>query len=381
MLSAQEEEHPGTISSRRDIAFLIPTLDIGGAERVIVTLANEFVRKGYPTRVICGRAQGRLVADLSADVSLVDLDASRFRYALLPLMRHLRNCPPRVLLAMLTQSNLTALAASRFTRSHIRVILSERSSITGTRSTPEAWWQPPVSLFLGLTYRKADGIIVPSGVLARELADISVPPDIVHVVPNPIDIEQVKAAANSPPEHPWFEDGLIPVITAVGRLTPSKDLTTLVRAFAIFRRSVEARLAIIGEGPERTRIEACIRAQGLGADVALLGALRNPYSYMARSAVVASSSVVEGFPNVLVEALALGVPVVATDCPTGPSEILRDGEFGELVAPNDPAALALGILRAIARPPGSARLVARAARWSADRIAERYLASISGVDG
>jgi glycosyltransferase involved in cell wall biosynthesis len=189
--------------------------------------------------------------------------------------------------------------------------------------------------------------------------------------------------AREPIDHPWLAPGSAPVVLAVGRLTPTKDFPTLLRAFAQVRQALPARLIILGEGknPEESaarQIELMEMAAELGiaADVALPGFVINPLAYMARASVFVLSSVWEGFGNVIAEALACGCPVVSTDCPDGPGEILERGRYGRLVPVGDHGAMAAAILETLRGPPEPHILHGRAALFSVDRAVERYLGAL-----
>ena len=158
-----------------------------------------------------------------------------------------------------------------------------------------------------------------------------------------------KCGRAEPFDHPWFAPGAPPVILGAGRLTEQKDFPTLIRAFALVRKKHPARLMILGEGEERSKLETLVQELGLEKEVSLPGFVDNPYKYMKRAAVFVLSSRWEGFPNVLVEAMALGTPVVSTDCPNGPAEILENGKWGELVPVGETQSLASAVLRTLDR--------------------------------
>jgi glycosyltransferase involved in cell wall biosynthesis len=200
------------------------------------------------------------------------------------------------------------------------------------------------------------------------------------VIYNPVITPDLLAAAARPPGHPWLADGGPPVVLGVGRLTRQKDFQNLLRAFAIVRQQRPARLLILGEGEERPALEALIAELGLGSDVALPGFVPGAHSCMARAGVFVLSSAWEGLPTVLIEALAMGAPVVATDCPSGPREILRGGELGLLVPPGDSKALAEGILAALG---GSARKAsfAELQEFTQDVAASAYLHLVHNGSG
>ena len=171
-----------------------------------------------------------------------------------------------------------------------------------------------------------------------------IPRERIKVIFNPSVVgTEVAEKAKAPLDHPWFEPGQPSVVVAVGRLQEQKDYATMIRAFAQVRKARPVRLLILGEGKERPMLEALIEELGLQEDVGLPGFVMNPYAYLARASLFVLSSRWEGLPTVLIEALCCGTPVVSMDCPSGPREILRGGEYGRLVPVGDAEALARAI--------------------------------------
>jgi glycosyltransferase involved in cell wall biosynthesis len=198
-------------------------------------------------------------------------------------------------------------------------------------------------------YPWADGVVsVAQGTADDLVRTAGLRPAHIEVVHNPIVTPELRAMADEPLDHPWFEPGQPPVLLAVGRFTPQKDFGTLIRASSRALEAGGARLLILGDGPERTHLEALVSTLGLEGSVGLPGWVGNPYPYMVRAAAFVLSSRWEGLPSVLIEALFCGAPVVATDCLSGPSEILEDGRYGLLVPVGDEDALAKGIAAALA---------------------------------
>jgi glycosyltransferase involved in cell wall biosynthesis len=194
------------------------------------------------------------------------------------------------------------------------------------------------------SYPWADGIVAVSQGVADDLAQqIGIPRERIQVILNPIVTPELQRKAKAPLEHPWFSPGQPPVVLAVGRLHPQKDYPTLLEAFAQVRQARPARLLILGEGGERSRLEALIHQLGLEEDVSLPGFVENPFAYMSHASVFVLSSRWEGLPTVLIEALYCGAPLVATDCPSGPREILANGQYGRLVPVSDVRALAKAV--------------------------------------
>jgi glycosyltransferase involved in cell wall biosynthesis len=178
--------------------------------------------------------------------------------------------------------------------------------------------------------------------------------------------------AEAPSPHPWFTESL-PVIVGAGRLTPEKDFPTLIRAFARFRKTQPARLIIVGEGPLEAPLRELTVSLGIAEDVDFPGFTPNPFAYMQRAALFVMSSAWEGSGNVLVEALALGVPSVSTDCPFGPRETLADGRYGSLVPVGDDVALAEAMQKTLAHPHSKDFLKEAVRDFQIDYSARRYL--------
>jgi glycosyltransferase involved in cell wall biosynthesis len=229
-------------------------------------------------------------------------------------------------------------------------------------------------------YPKSDELVAASYGTAEDLAQITrLPLDRIRVIYNPVVTPQVLRKSQEPVSHPWFALGEPPVILGVGRLVAQKDFFNLVSAFALVRQQRPARLVILGEGEDRPKLEQLIRTLNLEQDVALPGFVDNPYAYMAKASVFALSSRFEGFGNVVAEAMATGTPVVSTDCPSGPAEILGQGEYGRLVPVADSQALGAAILATLDQPVAPELLRHRSLEFSSDRIVDQYLAVLEAM--
>jgi len=230
-----------------------------------------------------------------------------------------------------------------------------------------------------LSYRHADVVAACSSAVADDIAKLSkLPRERVHVIYNPTDPD-IEAKAQEPVDHLWFNESKIPVILSVARLDPQKDLQTLIRAFSLIRKERPARLAILGEGSERAKLEGLVKDLGLENDVWMPGFVDNPFKFMKRSAVFALSSKFEGFGMVIAEALAVGTPVVSTDCPSGPSEILEGGKWGKLVPVGDHEKLAEAILETIENPPDKEKLKLRGRNFSVEQVGEKWFGLLRSV--
>lgn len=359
--------------SSRPIAFFLPSLSGGGAERVAINLAEGFVGLGVPTDLVVVNGRGELAGEIPHGVRLVNFGAGRVILGLPRLIAYLRRERPAAVISFLDHAGVIALWARRLSWTSTRIICTVHNSMTQAAPSSSSLRSRIMPLFLRAFYPSADAIVAVSHGVAKDMSAVTgLPIGRIQVIYNPVITPGMMAAAAGSPNHPWFTDGGPPVVLGVGRLARQKDFVGLVRAFALVRRQRPARLLILGEGEERPAIEALIRQLELDGDVALPGFVAGAPAYMARAGVFVLSSVWEGLPTVLIEALAAGAPVVATDCPSGPREILRDGELGQLVPRGDVDALAQAILGVLG---GSTRKVplSELAEFTQQAVAEAYL--------
>lgn len=357
-----------------DVAVLVPDLSGGGAERVAVLLANAFARRGLITHLVCGVLRGSFQQDVMPDVCLVGLSRRRFRWVLPRLVSYLRRERPAVLLSLLTQANGVAILARRLALWRGRLVVSERSNLSSATQTAQVWWVRLLPWLVRRLYPSADHVVaVSEGVRSYLTQEIGLQSDLVSVIGNPIPVSAIRRSAVTEPNHPWFSSPGAPIVVAIGRLHAEKDLATLISAVALLRERREVRLVVFGEGPERRALEGLIARLGIEDHVSLPGFTRNVHACLARAQVLALSSRSEGFPNVLLEALALGVPVVSTDCASGPAEVLDGGRFGRLVPVGDAPALADAIEVTLETPPDPTGLRQRAEVWDVEYVVDRYL--------
>jgi glycosyltransferase involved in cell wall biosynthesis len=336
----------------------------------MVRLANLIAKEGHPTDLVLGSAWGPFLDEVSDQVRIVDLGARRVAKCLPALTAYLRRVQPEAMLSALGHANVTALLARRLSGGSTRLVVSERASFVGGVQNARTLKSRLVRLAMRLTYREADAVIAVAEAMVPELVDrLGLDPAKVFSAPNPVVTSDLHLKAAATPPHPWMQEA-VPVILAAGRLAPEKDFAGLVRAFA--RLSAPVRLVILGEGPERPRLEALVARLGLGERVALPGFDPNPYAYMKRARLFVLSSLYEGLPGVLIQAMACGCPVVATDCRTGPREILEDGRWGDLVPVGDVTALAAAMAAVLSRDvhPDVHR---RAADYGEAAAVRRYL--------
>lgn len=364
-------------SNANHIAIFLPSVNGGGAERVMVTLANGFARRGYRVDLVLASAEGPYLRDVEPTVRIVDLRAGRVIRALWPLVRYLRRERPVAMLSAMNHANVVAVLARRMARVPVRVVVSERITISVEAKRARGGSARAVYALVPWAYRRADGVVAVSRGVADDLERFaSLAPGSVQTIYNPFDLERIRRLAQAPLSHPWWQPAEArPVVIAMGRLTEQKDFPTLLRAFAVLRTRHDARLLILGEGELREASAALAQSLGLGEDdVQMPGFVANPHAYLARAALFVLSSRWEGLPGVLIEAMACGTPVVSTDCPSGPREILEGGRWGRLVPVGDVQALAQAMEAVLATPKEALPLVQRRAQdFDHDRAIDAYL--------
>ncbi|BAS59102.1 group 1 glycosyl transferase [Leptolyngbya boryana NIES-2135] len=351
LASSSEIQVKQRVRVKPDVAIFLRGLYGGGAEKAMLNLARGFIDRGLQVDLVLARAAGVYLEQVQPEIRVVDLKAEWMPSSLPKLTRYLQQTHPTTMLAALHYPCEIALWAKRLARVSTRIIVSEHNhlSLEAQRIPQRSVQFTPTAA--RLFYPWADGIVAVSQGVADDLAEITrLNRDRIQVVYNPIVLPELFTQAQEPVTHPWFKPDQPPVVLAVGRLYPQKDFSTLIHAFAQVRRIRPARLVILGDGPERERLTTLVEELGLTEDVALLGFVQNPYAYMAKAAVFVLSSAWEGLGNVLVEALAVGTPVVSTNCESGPAEILAQGKYGVLTPVGDDSAIASAIIQTLSSP-------------------------------
>ncbi|MEM8770213.1 MAG: glycosyltransferase [Pseudomonadota bacterium] len=361
------------------ICVFLPSLAGGGAERVMVTLANGFAANGRRTDLVLANKTGPYLDAVSCDVSVIDLQKHGPLAAAPALAKYLQRCRPAVALSALYSANIAALLARSMARAHdTPIVISERNSLVEMLRSKPAWKKAFLSKTIKRLYPAADRIIGISNGVAEELnMFLSLPRNSVSAIHNPLDIDRVVECGRAAPK----KNRAAPYIVAVGRLTRQKRFDVLIEAFAKVRQKHDIRLIILGEGEERASLETLIGNLDLQPHVELPGFLSNPFAVMQNARLFALSSDREGFGNVVVEALALGVPIVSTDCHFGPREILCDGEFGRLTPVGSPEALAAAMLETLNedRAAGVETRYCRAQEFAAPVAIKKYLDVLDGA--
>jgi glycosyltransferase involved in cell wall biosynthesis len=395
---------------RRHIAFVLDHLGGGGSQKFTLMLATELVRRGHRATLLVGEARGAYASQLPAGIRLVELppgkrsrarvmallaDPRGFAHALdsptlkfLPgLVAALRDSAPDVLLTPGPYLHLEGALALRLAGVRAAHWMGEYNTLSQSTALASPLRRRLLLGVLRRGYSGAAAVVAISHGVADDLAALTgIPRSSITTIYPGVDGDVERRAAE-PVDHPWLADDGPPLLINIARLTRAKDLATLIRAFAHVRAARPARLLVFGDArrPKKTarriaELRALSSELGIEQDVDLPGYVGNPLACMARSSVFALSSLTEGFGLVVAQALAVGCPVVSTDCPHGPSEILDGGRFGRLVPVGDAEALGDAILATLAAPPDRETIKRRGASFTLEATVAGYEALLARCD-
>lgn len=356
-----------------DIAFFLQDLDGGGAERAIIALAGEITKRGYAVDLVVGDTDSDYRSEVSSSVNVVGFSSRSPLFVLCRLIAYLRSRNPTAVMSALDPANVMLVVAARLAGYKGRTIISQRAVVAASLRELVAGRRLRMRLLQRVCFPRADALISNSHAAANDVRTlVGVPADRIVTIHNAVDADRINQLASEPITDHFFLKNRAPLVVSVGSLTERKDMGTLIKAFYIVKGHRQVSLVIIGKGPERQKIEDLISHLGLSENVHLVGFDTNPYKWMAAAAVFVSSSTAEGFPNVIAEALALGRPIVATDCPGDTAELLGHGKWGRLVPVGDPGAMADAILAALDDSDSTDGQI-RAADFSPSKITSAYL--------
>ena len=359
----------------RNIAIFLATSGHSGVDRIMTNFIHEVIRRELPVDLLRISNHGPYLDPVPAGLNIVELGTSHVNSSLPALISYLRKQRPFVLLTDKDRVNRIAILARMIAGSDTRLVVRTGTTVS-VDMKHRSWFQQWLQIFsYRYLYPKADAIIVPSAGAAEDLARIgNLQRNRVRVLVSPVLTDSIITQASSPVDHAWLASSeTIPVILGVGELSPRKDFGTLLKAFAKVRQGRLCRLIILGKGKQTDDLQNLAMQLGIENDMSLPGFVDNPYSYMSKASMLVLTSRWEGSPVVLMEALALGLPVVATDCPSGPREILENGRLGALVPVGDVEALAEKISDTLNAPPDAAFLRSAAQKYHVTKSADQYL--------
>jgi glycosyltransferase involved in cell wall biosynthesis len=362
---------------RKKLAFLLPDMRGGGAERVALRLIEDFVAAGHEVQLVLMEARGELMPLLPPAVRVFDLQAKRIRNVLVPLRRYLREQQPDAIQVSMWPLTVMGVLAHRLSGSRARVVLSEHITLSKQYAYLGAVGLLQLRQSIRFFYPLADARIAVSRQAADDLARVSgIARESIDVVYNPVGAPPAGAQAGPDVDALW--GGAAARIITVGSLKDQKNHALLIRSFARLVRTRPARLMILGEGELRGKLEALARDEGVAEHVVMPGFFADPWPFYLSANLFALSSDYEGYPLVLIEAMRAGLPIVSTDCESGPDEILAGGSFGALVPCGDADAFAGAMARMLDDPTGAHLLRERAEVLSGQDTSDRYLELMTG---
>lgn len=360
--------------AQKRIVFYLRNLRTGGIQRVVLTLANGLADRGCAVDIILANGGGALMEEVGTAVRVHALDSNRVLTSLPAFIRHVRRFQPHAVVSAPDSINLVLPWLRRFGLLKARTILTVHNNMSKYAEDEGVWYHRMLPHLIRHSYPHADQIVTVSKGIADDLFRLS---DELRaktaVIHNPVVDSSIPVKARESIDHPWLRVEDHRVILGIGRFMPQKDFPLLLRAFArVKRQANDTKLILLGDGPDRRELRSLAKDLNIEGGVDMPGFVSNPYAYLSRASLFVLSSIHEGLPTVLVEALACGCPVVSTNCPSGPDEILEGGTWGPLVPVGDVSALAQAMITTLESPPDAAQLKQRAESFSVDAAVDRY---------
>ncbi len=331
--------------AKKKLMFIIPSLVDGGAEKVLVEIVNHLDATKYEISLVLFEKKGVYLSSIPNYVKIYSLK-KKSRYSVIKLIVRLtklfRRIKPDTALSFMEYADLIAIYAKLLSLHKFNVIISIHNYLSSDLLYDR--YRSIKSFLCRNTFKYADNVIVPSQGLKYDLTEnYKLSSEKIKVIYNPLDLKEItnlKKAA-------FMNDKFSKYIIACGRLTKQKDYPHLLKAYSLIYKNIEEKLVILGEGEDEEKLNQLVKKLGIQGMVFFLGFQKNPYKFMKNATIFVLSSLWEGFAIVIAEAMACAVPVISTDCPSGPGEIITNGENGILVTPGNEKDLADAMLTLI----------------------------------
>ena len=361
----------------KNISVILQNLNGGGAEKMMINLCNYFAESGLSVDLVLVRKEGPYLNYVDDNVNVVNLDSKKVMFSLWALIKYLKNKKPDAILSTLLIVNILTIIAKKLAFVNSRLVIREANNIEQNKKNTEYRSIRLAYQLMPWFYGYADAIVAISQGLADQLGEL-IPKmrNSISVIYNPVLSSSITKMYHHKLEsrYAWYTEIDKPILIAIGRFVVQKDFETLIRSFELVKKKVDIALVILGEGPQRKKLELLIEELKL-SDVYLPGFVDNPYVFLKKAKVFVLSSKWEGFGNVLVEALFAGLDVVATDCHSGPREILKDGKYGNLTSVGDFKMMADAIMNRldIGAAISKDEIITYSKNYSAEKIGKQYL--------
>ena len=360
------------------IIIVLPDLGGGGAERLHVYLANDWINRGFCVEFVVMRKGGELITLLDSSIKVTVLNVKRIGALIIPLSLHLYKSRPQIVLAAMWPLTSATIFAWLLSGRSGKLFLSDHENLTLSYLDQRRTKANFLRKLIQFTYPFASGVIAVSSGVKQDLCLLGkLTSDKVRVIYNPAAIGVSPVRETDTVRKQLWEGIFTHHILSVGRLAVQKDQATLIKAFSMLPKEIDAKLIILGDGPLKGDLLELVSKLGIERNVSFPGFVADPYPWFRSADLFVLPSRWEGFGNVLVESLECGLPVVSTDCPSGPAEILENGRYGKLVAVQDPIAMAAAIVQSLNIKHDREALMLRAQDFSVRKISDEYLEYIS----